>query len=41
MDDTILNNIAFTELNKKIDHDYVSKCLDLVGLKKFRTEQFK
>ena len=34
MDDTIQNNIAFTELNKKIDHDYVSKCLDLVGLKK-------
>ena len=36
MDDTILNNIAFTELNKKIDHDYVSKCLDLVGLKKIQ-----
>jgi ATP-binding cassette, subfamily B, bacterial PglK len=34
MDDTILNNIAFTELNINIDHDYVAECLDLVGLKK-------
>ena len=34
MDDTIQNNIAFTELNNNIDRDYVAKCLDLVGLKK-------
>lgn len=33
-DDTILNNIAFTEPNIKIDYDYVAQCLDLVGLKK-------
>ena len=35
MDDTIANNIAFTEKKENINPEFIKECLDLVGLNKF------